>query len=94
MSTYYKGSVNWDAGTLADEVEVTKDITVTGAALGDYVTVGSSLDCVDLRLSAWVESANTVRVSMSNLTSGTLDIGSPDIYVRVTSRSGLHQADV
>ena len=94
MSQYLVGSINWNAGSVSDEAEAVQEITVTGAALGDYCEVTSSLDVIDLELSAQVTAANTVTVSLSNLTSGSLDIGSPDIYVRVTSRSGMGQADV
>ena len=42
------------------------DITVTGAALGDFVIVSCLKDLVSLELSAWVASANTITISLHN----------------------------
>lgn len=94
MSTYLTGSsADWNMASLNDEAEVSLDITVTGAALGDYVEVSSSADVADLELQAQVTATNVVTVQLSNLTSGGIDHGTVDIYVRVHTRTGLHQAD-
>ena len=50
------------AGTVS-----TKDITVAGAALGDFVLVAPSIDLVDIALFGWVASANTVTIMAQNL---------------------------
>jgi len=45
----------------------TKDITVTGAALGDFVLISSGQDNVSVLVSAFVASANTVTIVCQNL---------------------------
>ncbi len=90
MSSFLVGSKVWNVGDILDEAEAVLEITVTGAALGDFVDVSSTLDVIDLELSAQVTAADTVTVSLSNLSSGTLDIGTTWIHVRVTTLSGLH----
>jgi hypothetical protein len=82
-------------GSIAPLDELANEITVTGAVLGDYAEVTSSLDVGDLTLSAQVTADDTVTVSLSNRkASGSVDVGSPTMYVRVLSRSAMHQADV
>jgi len=44
----------------------TADITVTGAALGDFVLVAPGVDLVSLVLTAFVQSANTVTIQLQN----------------------------
>ena len=91
MSTYLVGSVSWDVGDILDGNEASQDITVTGAALGDFVSdVSSSLDILDLTMTANVTAANTVTVVLNNNTGGTVDALTPTIRVRVTTLSGQH----
>lgn len=44
-----------------------QDITVTGAALGDFVLIAPSIDVVSIQFFGWVASANTVTVNAQNL---------------------------
>jgi DUF4097 and DUF4098 domain-containing protein YvlB len=91
MPTYYVGSATWDAGAILDGDEEAKEITVTGVALGDFVSeVSLSIDVADLELSAQVTAADTVTATLSNNTGGTIDLGSATVRVRVTTLSGLH----
>lgn len=93
MSLYYQGTeLAWDVGNISDETKVVKEVTVTGAVLGDFVKVSASLDMIDLVISGQVTASDTVTVTLSNVTSGTLDIGTIDLTVLVTSKSGLHVA--
>ncbi len=92
MPTFYTGSVAWNVGDILDGNEAAQEITVTGAELGDFVDASSSLDMLDLELTAAVTAADTVTVLISNSTSGTVDVLTPTIYVRVTSKTGLHIA--
>ena len=46
------------------------DVTVTGAALGDFVLVASESDIADLVVTAQVTAANTVTITMINGTGG------------------------
>jgi hypothetical protein len=77
------GSVVWDAGSIADGDEAVQEITVTGAALGDFVLVSLSIDVADLVLTAAVTATNTVTVSLANNTGGAIDLASATAYVRV-----------
>lgn len=81
------GSDTWDAGSIADGDEEVKEITVTGAALGDFVLVSSSIDVADLALTAKVTATNTVTVQLLNNTGGAIDLASATIYVRVLPRA-------
>lgn len=81
------GSKTWNAGSIADGDEEVTDITVTGAALGDFVLVSSSLDVVDLALVGQVTAADTVTVQLLNNTGGAIDLASGTVYVRVIPRT-------
>lgn len=77
------GSATWDPGNIADGNEEAQDITVTGAALGDFVLVSFSLDVTDLVLTGCVTAANTVTASLSNNTGGAIDLSSGTVRARV-----------
>lgn len=80
------GSDTWDPGSIAAGAEEVKEITVTGAALGDFVNVSFSLDVEDLTLTAQVTAADTVTVQLSNNTGGAIDLAEGTVYVKVTPR--------
>lgn len=64
-----KSTVSVVVGTLAAAAEADVDVTVTGAAVGDSVVV-TPLDATaetGLMWQAWVASANTVTIRMTNL---------------------------
>jgi hypothetical protein len=44
-----------------------KDITVTGAKLGDFVLIGPTVDLVSINMFGFVASANTVTINAQNL---------------------------
>lgn len=48
------------------------DVTVPGAALGDFVLFAPKVDVVDLVVSGQVTAANTVTVSIVNVTGGAI----------------------
>ena len=81
------GSDTWDAGSIADGDEEAKEVTVTGAALGDYAVASLSIDILDLVLNAQVTAANTVTCVLANNTGGAIDLDSATIYVRVFRRT-------
>jgi hypothetical protein len=87
MSTFYNGSVAWDAGSIADGNEEAKEITVTGAALGDYVLSSFSIDITDLVLTAAVTAANTVTCVLANNTGGAIDLAAATAFVQVIGKS-------
>ena len=83
----YKGSATWDPGSIGDGNEEAKEITVTGASLGDYVIAKSfSLDVEDLVLDAQVTAANTVTAILANNTGGAIDLSSGTVRVIVMKR--------
>ena len=81
-----QGSVAWDPGSIADGDEEAKEVTVTGAALGDFAIASFSLDVADLVLNAQVTAADTVTCILANNTSGAVDLGSGTVYVKVIKK--------
>jgi len=61
-------------------------ITVTGAALGDYVVASSSVDVAGLSLSGYVSATDTVKFVLVNNTGGAVDLASATYRVKVTKR--------
>lgn len=53
--------------TLAAQVAGQCDITVAGAALGDFVLVSPSVDVTGLMIHAYVSAANTVTITTFNV---------------------------
>lgn len=78
-----KAEATFDAASMLDGNEEAVDVTVPGAVLGDFVFVSIDVDVLDLELSAQVTAANTVTVSLSNNTGGTIDLGSGTLRVKV-----------
>jgi len=76
-------SFTWDPASLADGAQEAKDVTVTGAALGDFVLVGAGVDVTDLLVSATVTATNTVTVVIANETGDAVDLDSSTWYVEV-----------
>lgn len=78
------GSETHDPTNLvAGAVEAIQTMTVTGAAVGDFVDVSFSLDLQGAKLNAWVSAADTVSYQFTNPTAGALDLGSGTVRVRV-----------
>lgn len=65
-----------DPGSAAAGAEVSGTITVTGAALGDFVELAPGVDLQTLLLSATVISADTVEWVLNNETGGVVDLAS------------------
>ena len=86
MNQNYIGSATWNAGSIADGDEEAKEVTVTGAALGDFAVAALSIDIADLQLSADVTAADTVTCVLSNSTGSAVDLASATIYVLVISK--------
>jgi len=77
------GSTTWDAGSIGNGNEEAKEVTVTGAALGDLVIASMSLDVADLAITATVTAANTVTAQLMNNTGGSIDLASATLRVMV-----------
>lgn len=76
-------TASWDTGSIAAGSYATKEVTVQGAALGDFAMASLSLDVQDMQLNANVTAANTVTVTLFNPTGSAIDIGTPTLKVLV-----------
>jgi hypothetical protein len=79
------GSKTHDFGSLADGAGETTTVTVTGAALGDFVeAVSLSVDLQGMTLTGYVSAADTVSVRLQNESGGgPIDLGSATLRARV-----------
>ena len=77
------GTTTWDPGNLIAAAQETKDITVTGAALGDSVIVSFSLALQGMQLTGSVESANVVTAVLKNSTLGAINLASGTLKAHV-----------
>lgn len=84
------GSATYDAGAIADNAHVdSKDITVPGAAVGDFVIASMGVDLVDLNMTAYVSAADTVTITLSNNTGGSVNLASTTARVFVIPKSAV-----
>jgi len=83
LNGYLTGSETKDFGSIADGNEEAEEVTVTGAALGDFAVASMSIDVTDLVVTAEVTASNTVTVVLLNNTGGAIDLGSGTLTVRV-----------
>ena len=78
------GSKTHDFASIADGARASTTVTVTGAALGDYVVgVSVSVDAAGGVLSGYVSAANTATVDLLNETGAALDLASATLRVLV-----------
>jgi hypothetical protein len=79
------GSKTHDFGSLADGAGETTTVTVTGAALGDFVEgVSLSVDLQGMTLTGYVSAADTVSVRLLNESGGgPIDLASATLRARV-----------
>ena len=82
----YTSASTVNPASIAAGAELGVDVTVTGAALGDFALAAIGVDVVDLNVSAQVTAANTVTVTLGNATAGAIDLASSTWNVVV-----LHQ---
>lgn len=82
-----QNSATWNPGVIPNSSGEDKDVTVTGAALGDFVMVSFSLDVTGIVLDAQVTSANTVTAVMSNNTGQSKNLAEGTLYVKVIPRT-------
>lgn len=76
-ATFNPGAITNASGILLSA------ITVTGAALGDFVQVAAPYDLQGIDATAYVSAANTVKIRLSNLTGSTVTLASGTWRVRV-----------
>lgn len=87
ISSILESSTTWDAGNLVDGAGESKDVTVTGAALGDFAVACLGVDLQGMVISAHVKSSNTVTVRLQNESGGALDLASTTVKVLVFKTS-------
>jgi len=81
--TQVKTTTTWNASSIAVGGMEAKDVTVTGAALGDFAVASLSVDVSDLTVSASVTATNTVTVVLANNTAAAVDLASATLAVLV-----------
>ncbi len=79
-----------DWASLVDGAGASQDVTVFGAALGDYCVASMSVDLQGILQSCSVKAANTVTVRLQNETTGTIDLASGTLSVRVIKKGSLN----
>ena len=85
----YKGTLNLGSAAANDAADsfASADVTVRGAALGDFVLVSLGVDTVDTTVTAKVTAANTVTVTVHNGTTDAVDLASTTVYIAVLKPS-------
>lgn len=79
-----QASATWDPGSLVDGAgETSSSITVTGAALGDFVMVSAPYDLQGITCNGYVSSSNNVKIRIQNETGVTIDLASGTWRVKV-----------
>lgn len=78
-----QGTATFDCPSLADGAGTSTNITVTGAALGDFCVVSPSASYGDLTVTALVNAADNVLVRIQNESGGVLDPASVTLRARV-----------
>lgn len=78
-----------DLASLNDGAGTTTTLTVTGAALGDYVQVSHGIDLSGISVTGYVSATNTVSVRVQNESGGTLDISSATLRARVIPQAAI-----
>ena len=83
LNAYLQGSETKDWGSISDDTELEEDVTVTGAALGDFAVASMGVDTVAAQLTASVTAADTVTVVISNVSGSAIDLASQTLSVKV-----------
>jgi len=77
-------SETWDAGSIAAAGYESEDLTVPGAAVGDYVMVSlNTMLTNDMMISGHVSAADTVKCILFNPTAGAINVAEGTLSVLV-----------
>lgn len=79
-------SVNHDFPAVSSKSFATTTVSVPGAVLGDFCLVSLATDLANCQLTAYVSAVDTVTVVVSNPTSGSVNITSAELTVRVLKK--------
>ncbi len=83
-----EGSASRDEASITNAEAEQVSITVTGAALGDYVlSVGYSIDAANITITGDVTAANTVTANFINRTGGDITLEEGTVRAIVLDRS-------
>lgn len=77
------GSLVWNPTSIAVNGAQSTTISVTGAAVGDFVIVAPGIDVQEMTFSGSVSATDTVEIVLSNNTVGAIDLGSSTWKVKV-----------
>ena len=77
-------TLTWNPGAITNASGASSSaITVTGAALGDFVMVAAPYDLQGIAATAYVNAANSAVIRLTNLTGATVTLASGTWRVRV-----------
>lgn len=79
----YQGTLNLGNAATGLGTFASSDVTVSGAALGDFVLVSMGVDTVDAAVVGAVTAANVVTVTLLNNTAGAVDLASTTVRIAV-----------
>lgn len=79
----YTGTLDLANAATGSGTFASSDVTVTGAALGDFVLVSLGVDTVDAVVAGAVTAANTVTVTLLNNTAGAVNLASTTVRIAV-----------
>lgn len=88
LNNIQSGTTEWDPGDLASGAINTTTVTVTGAAVGDFVVLSFTQDLLGTQLSGEVLSANTVTVTQSNGTGSNQNVANGSLRALVFKKLG------
>lgn len=80
----YKGQLSVTATSVPANDKITKSLTVTGVAVGDWVQAAYTQPTVGLLTNAYVSAANTVSVEFINPTANPISLAAGSIKVKST----------
>lgn len=84
--SFIQTEVTYNPANLADGARAETDVTINGAAPGDFALASFSVDTQGIDLHAQVTAANTATVVFQNETGGAIDLASGTLRVLVIRR--------
>lgn len=81
-----QGSETKDFSSVADGDSASEDVTVSGAAMGDFCVASLGVDSVDVAVYCAVTAANVATISIANHTGAGVDLASTTIRAMVIRR--------
>ena len=89
LGTILDGSKTWNPGSLADGAGETTNLTVSGAALGDFVLVAPPVSVSSCLVTGYVSATDTVTIRLQNESGATYDMASGTWRVKVFPYTAL-----